>query len=452
MITLSKSEKHNENYLAKVIQLEAILPIPGADRVVMVMVNGNTVVTSKDAEIGQYYVYFPPESKINKDYLRLTNSFRNESDNAEFNKTGFFESNCRVRTMKLCKQLSQGYIVPISTFEPMFKDWTGFANFVGKEFDTVDGVLMVEKYVPRNTQNQNLPGAKGPSRKAKADILIPNQFKLHINTTHLKRSVGEINPDDIISITDKLHGTSLVAGNVLVKKQLTWSQKLLKRLGVAIQDTEYRPLVSSRNVIKNLPKTTHQSYYESDIWTKAATPILPFLQKGETIYAEIVGYLDTGKPIQGAQGNCWDYGCQPGTHAVYIYRITYTNPDGQTVELPMNMLAERAAQLGVRSVPILYYGKAEDFVALQPQMAPYSEGDIQSWRDVLVHEIETKYVEIGKCKYSSNKVEHEGIVLRKETLIPVPYKMKQASFVLKESQAMDKGEVDIETEELVEEE
>lgn len=445
-IKLSKSENASENYLCKIIKVEHIRDHSNADRLSVVMIDGNSVITSKGVNVGDLYVYFPPESKINADYLAGTDSFRDKTMNADKEKAGFFEKNCRVRTMMLRGEPSMGYMVPLHTFECLLNSaWMELENHVGEEFDTInDGfrdILMVQKYIVQSNKQKESTEAK-LKRKAKADLLIPNQFKLHIDTTPLKKYMEQISPDDIISISDKLHGTSLVAGYVLTKKPLTWAQKALKWLGADILDTEYKHLVSSRNVIKNIPGVNKQSYYESDIWTKAADPILPFLKKGETIYAEIVGYLDTGAPIQGAAGKNWDYGCNACEHAVYIYRITYTNVSGDTVELPLNMVEERAKQLGVRSVPIIYYGKAKDYV---PELDTNNH-----WHENLLAHIEKDLVEIGKCKFSKNTVENEGIVLRRENLIPVPYKLKQLSFIMKESQAMDKGVVDIESGELEE--
>jgi len=444
MLELKISEKADQNYLAKIVKIDAIRPHSNADRLDVVMIDGNSVITQKGIQKGDIYLYFPPESAISEEFLSLTNSFREKTLNVDQEKAGFFEKTGRVRTMMLRKEPSMGYIVPISTLEVLVgPSWEKLVNHVGEEFDTINDKLLVKKY--KITRTQGAPGSgKDRKREAKEDILIPGQFKLHITTTHLKKMIDQIESDDIISISEKLHGTSLVAGNVLVKKKLSWSEKLLKRLGFNIVDTEYKPIVSSRNVIKNLPNTNKNSYYESDIWTKAASPFLPFLLKGETVYAEIVGHLDTGKPIQGAQGNNWDYGCEPNAHCVYIYRITHTNADGISVELPMNMIQERAKLLGVQAVPLHYFGPANG-------LTPWLSDTQHHWRENLLNYIEKQYVETGKCQMCKNSVEREGIVLRKETYTPQPFKMKQVSFVMKESQATDKGEVDIEAEQQLDE-
>jgi hypothetical protein len=443
MLELKISEKADLNYLAKIVKIDVIRPHSNADRLDVVIIDGNSVITQKGIQQGDIYLYFPPESAISEEFLSLTNSFRDTTLNVDKEKAGFFERTGRVRTMMLRKEPSMGYIVPISTLECLVgPSWEKLVNHVGEEFDTINGKKLVKKY--KIVRTEGAPGTgKGRERKVKEDLMIPGQFKLHITTTHLKKMITQIEPDDIISISEKLHGTSVVAANVMVKKKLSWSQKLLKRLGVNIVDTEYKPIVSSRNVIKNLPSTNKNSYYESDIWTKATSPFLPLLQKGETVYAEIVGFLDTGKPIQGAQGNNWDYGCGDNSHCVYIYRITHTNVDGLSVELPMNMIQERAKQLGVQAVPLHYYGKAKE-------LALFLDTD-QHWHENFLNHIENKYVETGKCQMCRNNVEREGIVLRKESLIPQPYKMKQVSFVMKESQATDKGEVDIEADQQLEE-
>jgi len=438
MLELKISEKGESNYLAKIVKIEHIRPHSNAERLDVVQIDGNSIITQKGIEKGSIYVYFPPESAITEEYLSKTNSFRDKTLNVDSEKVGFFERTGRVRVMMLRGEPSMGYIAPISTLETLVgPSWEKLVNHVGEEFDTVNNKLLVKKYKVIRTQGE--PGSKKDrKREAKEDILIPGQFKLHITTAHLKKMISQIEPNDIISVSEKLHGTSVVAANVLVKKKLSWYQKLLKSLGAQIIETEYQPLVSSRNVLKNLPSSkTKNSYYESDIWTKATLPFLPLLHKGETVYAEIVGFLDTGKPIQGSQGNNWDYGCGDNSHCVYIYRITHTNVDGLSVELPMNMIQERAKQLGVQAVPLHYYGPAK---GLEPDMRT----DLH-WHQDFLDLIEKDFVETGKCQMCKNNVEREGIVLRRESLIPQPYKMKQMSFILKESQAMDKGEVDLES-------
>jgi hypothetical protein len=54
------------------------------------------------------------------------------------------------------------------------------------------------------------------------------------------------------------------------------------------------------------------------------------------------------------------------------------------------------------------------------------------------------------CEFCSNKVPAEGIVLRRDGKTHYEaYKLKSRLFLLKESEALDNGEVDMETQETV---
>lgn len=43
----------------------------------------------------------------------------------------------------------------------------------------------------------------------------------------------------------------------------------------------------------------------------------------------------------------------PGQCDIYVYRMTMTNEDGNTVEYPWYMMAERCEQLDLKTVPLL---------------------------------------------------------------------------------------------------
>lgn len=442
MIKLTKSEKYDPNYLCKVIKINVIKEHSNAEKLVCIDVDGNNIITSKGVEKGDVYVYFPPESKINAEYLSLTNSFRDSELNFDKNKTGFFEKNCRVKTMMLRGEPSQGYIVPISTFNEFISDkpsdfskWQQLESEINTEFDTIDGKLLVEKYVVKRSNTPGAPGSK--ARDAKNKLLIPGQFKFHNKTTHLAKFHHLIKPNDIISITDKMHGTSFVAARVLVNKKLSLVSKIASWFGAEIETTEYQHIASSRTVIRGLGQTSDNYYHSTNPHLRAAQLVHPYLYKGETVYGEIVGFEVDGKGIQKG----YDYGCKNKEFEVLIYRITQTNVDGEIVELSMNSIQERALELGVQAVPLIYYGPAKGF--LTENDPAWDECDFSK---VLLEKLNKEYVEIGNCKYCKNKVPSEGIVLRVEKLNPVAYKLKQLSFIMHESKLVDKGEVNIEDE------
>ena len=69
-------------------------------------------------------------------------------------------------------------------------------------------------------------------------------------TILIKKCPHVIRPDDLISITAKIHGTSGISARVLCKQELNWKQKIAKWL-TGEEFNIYDGLYSSRTVIKN---------------------------------------------------------------------------------------------------------------------------------------------------------------------------------------------------------
>lgn len=427
MIKISKEA--NPNYLAKVVKLKKLQKHQNADRLQTVVIDFQTVITGLDAKEGDLYVYFPVECKINKDFLSFTNSFREKSFNADQEKVGFFEESGRVKAMKLRGEKSCGYIVPIKIVE----DFTNIslADFVNQEFDTIGDIKMLEKFVIQ----ERVAGSKNKQGKApKVSRLIEGQVHLHVDTENLRKNAFKIKPHDLISVTYKTHGTSWWVSNVLVKKNLTWFEKLLKRFGVNIVDSEYDLVYGSRKVVKNQslddPKAK-EHFFGYDLWEDIKNQIGEFIPKNVTLYGECVGFDKNGKYIQPD----YDYGCEQGKFKLEVYRITQTNLDGIVTEFTYPQIEEFCSKFGLTPSHIFYYGRAVDMYDIEVN---------QHWSENFVQRLEKDYNE-KQCFMCTNKVPEEGIVVRRESLFNCEsYKLKSFAFLEKESKDLDKGEVNIE--------
>ena len=91
------------------------------------------------------------------------------------------------------------------------------------------------------------------------------------------------------------------------------------------------------------------------------------LQKGESIYYEVVGYVSPNNPIMSDCSNQktkdkefikqygditrFSYGCEDGQSDIYVYRMTMTNEDGFVVEYPWDLVKLRCEQMGVKHCP-----------------------------------------------------------------------------------------------------
>lgn len=426
---ISTSEGANPNYLCKIVRLEGVSKHPNADKLQVVNVDFQSVVTGMDAKDGDLYVFFPLESQINAEFLSATNAFRHKELNADKEQAGFFEDNRRVRAVKLRGVKSMGYIVPLHIVEHFTGKYLG--NYVGLEFDTIGDKLMVNKYVIRVKE----PRALRLGKKPRISRLVEGQVRLHVDTEQLRKNAFEVNPDDHITITYKYHGTSWWVSHALVKRPLNVIEKVLRKIGVKIDELEYDYVYGSRRVVKNEYETSQKEhFYDTDIWGEIKDELKEIIPKGYTLYGEAVGFTKSGAYIQ----DKYDYGCEPGTKKLLIYRITSTNADGVVIDLSSEQIHEFCKARGLVYVDIFYSGPAKG-------LFPEIKTDDTWWHKNFVEKLEEKYLETD-CFICKNKVPNEGIVLRKETLFEFKsYKLKSFRFLELETEMLDKGVEDIES-------
>ena len=424
------SEKANPNYVAQIVSLDNLRAHPNADRLQIAVIQGNSVIVSLDANEGDTYVYFPLECAINKEFLSWSNSFSDKTLNVNKEVAGFFSNKGRVRAVKLRGAKSEGYALPVGNLLKWLEEKTGKGVLVdnqniGQEFDSFDDILLCEKYInPTKIRAENKNKKQG--KKAVETKLIDGQFHFHIDTPQLKKLVKDISPEDYISVTKKYHGTSAVVSKILCKKKLNWFEKLLKRVGINVVDTDYDLVYSSRRVIKNsdIRGDSAVHFYSSDVWGDAAKMLEGCLEPGITLYLEIVGYVKEGGDIQPG----YDYGCSPGKFDVYVYRVTHTDCEGRVFEYSPAQVEEYCIRKGIKPVRTLYYGKAKDLFNI----------DIEThWHQTFIEKMCETYLE-KYCDDCKNKVPDEGIVLRvdKPNQIDV-YKLKSFMFFEWETKQLD---------------
>jgi hypothetical protein len=452
---ITKSEKHNPNYLCKVIVVKNLRKHTNADKLLVFTVDGNDIITSNQTQEGQVSIYFPLECQINHEYLAGGNDYRKSLGfNADPESAGgFFEDNGRVKAVKLRGQKSEGYVVPISSLSVITDKWEDLNNHIGEEFDTIDTVLLVKKYIPRGTktQGEQKEGKPGDKRRKFESRLVDNQFRLHYDTAQLGKNLHRLQPDDLISITWKLHGTSFVSSKILCKRKPTWSERFgawITRVFGGGETTfgEYANVYSSRKVIKNEDiNKDPQHYYGYDLWSDINDQFKDQLHDGETVYGECVGFTKDGGFIQKG----FDYGCDAKESKIYVYRITMTSYSGKVIDLPFNMVQERCEQLGVPAVPLIFFGRARDAYNVVPISVDGEldeELTLDTWRTCFFEYLKANYVKDQDSQFCKMKAPEEGIVIRREGLKAEALKLKAFRFLEGESKLLDKGEVSIEDE------
>lgn len=446
---LIKSTKANINYLAKVVDITNFLQHPNAERMKIAQVGGYKVCVGIDEPAGRY-IYFPVNSEINPNLLSYCNLYRHTEKNVNTEKAGFFNDNGRVTAIKLRGFPSEGFLLPYEQLENFIADTLNLklSNIENNtDFDVaVEGnkeFWICKKYIIvhnlTSTQSNSNKRQKGVSRFNK---VIDTQFHFHYDTVRIQNDKWAISPNDLISITEKIHGTSGISAYVLCKKKPTLINKIKKLFGDS--GIEYDYLYASRSVIKNATETTNPGgYYNCDIWAEADKIIRPHLQKGMTIYYEIVGFLPTGSYIQ----KNYDYGCVPPeegesfTHEkhfkVRVYRITMTNVDGYVHEFSAKEVQEWCKANNLIPVTEYFYGYAKDLYNI-----PVDDNWTDVFWDTMAND-KNFYMEYNSPS-CINKVPHEGLVIKKEDMISRAWKLKCFAFLNGEQKELDAGIENIE--------
>lgn len=454
---LIQSKNANVNYLAKIVKIDNFHKHsdPEVTKLKCCCIDGFNIITGIDSEPG-LYVYFPTACCINPKFLSYANLYRHGELNVDQTKTGMFDDNGRVKAIRLRGELSEGFIIPIVVLENWVMSTVNVELKVeeGTEFDSIehDGKTfwVNKKYIPKNTCTPGAPGS-GNSGKGKQpkglDKIIENQFRFHYDTVLIKKCPHVLHPSDLISITSKVHGTSGISAYVLCKQELNWKQKIARWL-TGEEFDKYDYLYSSRSVIKNqyYNKSVQGGFYGVDVWKYADDIVRPCLSKGMTAYYEIIGFLPNGGYIQ----KNYDYGCLPpvgdeaytyGKHfKVQIYRVTITDVSGKVHEFSAREVQLWAQMVGLTPVEQYYYGYAKD---LYPDLDPS-----EHWNENFLSKLANDKKFYMECNSPTcdNKVPHEGIVIKIENMKSEAFKLKCFKFLDGEGKALDKGEIDIESE------
>lgn len=486
----------SENYACVVVRINSLFPIENADKIQRTVVLYNDVVVSKDVKVGDLMLYFTSGTRLNPTFCENNNLFDKAELNKDQNKKGFISSkSCRVKAIKLKGIISNGLLLPVSSLsEYDLKE--------GDTFTDIDGKNICKKYVVVHEVREKTDRRTiSNTGKSKFNRIIDNQFQLHNNTSNLRYNIHKLNANDIIGIHYKKHGTSVVIGNVLTKRKLSFSERLLKKLGFNIKESVYDVVYSTRKVIRNkyINDKVTEGYYKEDIWGTVKDEVKHLIPKGWTLYGEIIGYTTSGKYIQGG----YDYGCTilneqdeksykiawnnltksekieilttynkyddskyihyipsldkifdvvpqdlidklskvtKPQHKFYVYKVSITNEDGLVTYLTDKQIEEWCEKVGLSyKDTFLYYGTIQQY-CLNHEISLYDGTD---FKDFIKH-LEERFNE-KDCYMCTNKVPEEGIIVRIEHLDHYEaYKLKSKRFLLNESNSQENNETNLE--------
>ena len=370
-------------YNAYITRIKNMHKHPNADRLQIGECFGNVVIVSMEYEDNQLGVYFPSDGQLSVEFAEANNLLRKKDENGN-NIGGYMDPDKRnVTAIKLRGEKSDGLFLPLKSLES-FGDISILRE--GDRIDNFNGHEICCKYVPRCNVRHGHVSDGNKTRKKK--VTVSPLFAEHADTEQLAYNLGAFKSGDEIEITLKMHGTSQRTGHLPVFKgyKRTLIDKILRREGKPIYDWGY---VSGtrRTVLENF----EGGYYGSNEFREAHSKFFEGkLNKGETVYYEVVGFTTSGQPIMGDANNKklndkefikqygettrFSYGCAPDSGLIlnpygidqavetrpqsdiYVYRMTMTNEDGFTVEYTPDFMRYRCEQMGVKCVPV--FGKA----------------------------------------------------------------------------------------------
>ena len=508
------SEYIKEEYCAKIVRIGEMKPIEGSDFLVQTFVDGFSIVVSKGQfTVGEPVIYCMNETALNKEFLAANNQFelglaelnanaaevlklKEEGNIDEAKKlVGFFNKHGRVKLIKLRGCPSYGCIFKkesLARWKKKLADEDLESYFTTDEngiehpfsFDTIAGELFAEAYVPPI----QFPKTKRELRRDRGikrfKRIIPGEFLLHYDTAQLQSSLWRFEPSTKVTISVKMHGTSVIIGNVLtripkpmtsaeqwfnkkVKKEIKhlgkqkvnpyWGKTKQEKQNKSLNDKkiadfriDYGPVFSSRTVIKNQYDSKYggltAGFYGQDIWTEYGNLIFKYLDKGMTLYGEICGYLtQSDSMIQGG----YDYRCDHGQNFLMPYRITVKPENGKKEEWNVQQVHDWTVKLmnehpeianRLKPIPILYHGTVAE---LYPDLPEGSE-----WGMAFLEHLQNDVEHFGMEKnepFCKNKVPREGVCIRiDDDPVAECFKLKTFAFLKKEQGEIDAGTVNIE--------
>lgn len=431
----------NENYAATVVRISHLNDLENCDNVKGVSVFGMQAIVPKDTEVGSLAIVFPTETQLSEEYARENNLFRHAELNADSEKTGYLEDNRRVRAMKFRGHVSNALVMPLESLS-YIKDKSLYNTFgvvaleEGDTFDQLLGHDICKKYVVKRAGPARVEKNKHKVFKRVDEKMLPE----HYDTENYFRNRDAIGPERDITVTQKVHGTSIRLANTIVRRKLSLVERALRKLGVRIQETEYGHVYGSKRVIKDPENDRQQHYYSSDefggdIWTINGEKYKDAIPENFVLYGELVGWTPDGAPIQ----KHYTYLVPDKTADLYIYRVAMITNQGMLVDLSWDQVKEFCRDRGLKTVPELWRGKHKDF-----NVYDFVDGVDQ---DGTVYDTLHRYHEEGypgAVALGRDSPVDEGVCIRVDGIAPYILKAKSAKFLEHETKLSDENVVDLE--------
>lgn len=342
-------------YEAYIVKINNLRKHENADRLQIAEIFNNNIIVGLDVKLGDVGIFFPVDGKLGEEYANENNLVRKKD--AQGNEIGGYldPEKRNIKAMKLRGERSEGLYMPLESLSKFTKI---DKLKVGDRITTLNGTLICEKYIPKTNRKRNYTNK---NVKKKKKIVQYPLFKEHVDTEQLDYNLDQFRKGDTCYITLKMHGTSQRTG--YLPKERKGIFKFFKNKYGIVTGTR-------RVVLDSIDEKTSGGYYGNDGFRKQYHDYFKDkLKKGETIYYEVVGWVDENTPIMPSGDNKkiqdkeftklygdkthFTYGCEQGFSNIYVYRITLTTEDGYVMEYPWELVKTRCEEMGVNHVPQL---------------------------------------------------------------------------------------------------
>jgi len=246
--------------IVDVCRVDEISKHPNADRLSIVRVKGwNCIVGLDQYEVGQLVVFVPPDCIIPDSII--------DKYNLEY-----LKHNGRTGSVKLRGYISQGLILDLP--DGKFKDG-----------DNVAEILGIAKY------EQPEPAFSGQANQVSKKKLNP-AFSKYTNIENYKNFDNIFNNEDVVVITEKIHGANARFGNleIVIDKSQPVFYRLNKWIEKNIFGKTHEFVYGSHNV-QLYGKAKSNTFYGDDKWGSIAKKydLANKIPKDYVVYGEVYG-------------------------------------------------------------------------------------------------------------------------------------------------------------------
>ena len=375
-----------------VVKVSDLRKHSNADRLQVATFFGNDTIVDLSVQVGDIGVYFPVDLQLSEEYCAVNNLVRKKDENGN-NVGGFLDPEKRnIKAIKLRGEKSDGLFMPLASFAYCYDQAVASPDVavvnlsVGDQVTVLNGHEICKKYIPK--RQSRVGGYSNGNHTRKTKVPYAPLFAEHADTEQLAYNHGAFKAGDEIEITLKMHGTSQRTANlpVLQPVKKTFWQKLFKKEPNPVYAYDY--VSGTRRVVMEDFEGGNSFYGSNEFREPHHQLFVGKLNKGETVYYEVVGFTHTGVPIMADGSNKgldkefikmygettrFSYGCEPNGKKVlygndddgpfelveeapesdvYVYRMTMTNEDGFTVEYTPDFMRYRCEQMGVKTVQV----------------------------------------------------------------------------------------------------